>query len=617
MDSFYTLLGLPHDANLRDLRTAFKHKALLAHPDKGGSMQDFRKVLLAFETLSDARTRQRYDTELQLESGTHSGKKRRRRLAKAASKRPRGDSDMSMSASTANAAGDLPRPRGESDVSAATSSAGEKQQAGKISRRRYASQGAEGVSSGIVLSFSASPLSTTSHSLVGKTRSSSSRHETAASQMVAEQSVRDATSMEKATESRQAPQKLEDDRRPQRADALMSLIFSILQELPALKRRQMLLEKLSQSQRLGLEEWIRRQREHAGKPASPQRPAQDTRNDVTEALEEEDDRTSSSDVSDCTEDGLDFSETRDIASEAERIQEVQSSIAEGSIAEETEDMECRTPSDTAEHASDIANRDGTLIPAGTDACASTPCQELAWKSKGRLPGIRKQYTTWRTKDGVRSGQNPYYAAQSSLDNLHIGSKFVPDLRAALDNLVVVTAIKQRLAGMLKETSVEACQEAVHEVVAENARDTESLGLWFRVGFHVTACVGVELPTPRRCDVAQALSDWRRLQVFRWPHSCRIDRRLDAWMMWLHEQWPKLRRTFVDILEEASTERKVAEEQLNGLEKRAWQYWSSHVELWNRTAMRRQDERSVEEHVLHQQLEAWKTALPFTGSIVVH
>eukprot|EP00747_Dinoflagellata_sp_TGD_P198774 gnl/TRDRNA2_/TRDRNA2_71867_c0_seq1.p2 gnl/TRDRNA2_/TRDRNA2_71867_c0~~gnl/TRDRNA2_/TRDRNA2_71867_c0_seq1.p2 ORF type:complete len:171 (-),score=34.26 gnl/TRDRNA2_/TRDRNA2_71867_c0_seq1:356-868(-) len=63
--TLYDVLGTPQTASGDDIRAAFKRCALALHPDKpGGSKEAFQEVHLAFETLSDQRSREKYDALL-------------------------------------------------------------------------------------------------------------------------------------------------------------------------------------------------------------------------------------------------------------------------------------------------------------------------------------------------------------------------------------------------------------------------------------------------------------------------------------------------------------------------------------------------------------------------
>jgi curved DNA-binding protein CbpA len=57
----YAVLGVPRDADRAAIRRAYRAKARGAHPDSGGSPQDFVRVKAAYDTLIDADRRRRYD----------------------------------------------------------------------------------------------------------------------------------------------------------------------------------------------------------------------------------------------------------------------------------------------------------------------------------------------------------------------------------------------------------------------------------------------------------------------------------------------------------------------------------------------------------------------------
>ena len=51
--SAYQLLGVPKTASADDIRNAYKEKAMLNHPDRGGSQEAWQAIQKAFDTLSD------------------------------------------------------------------------------------------------------------------------------------------------------------------------------------------------------------------------------------------------------------------------------------------------------------------------------------------------------------------------------------------------------------------------------------------------------------------------------------------------------------------------------------------------------------------------------------
>eukprot|EP00931_Biecheleriopsis_adriatica_P063829 TRINITY_DN38727_c0_g1_i1.p1 TRINITY_DN38727_c0_g1~~TRINITY_DN38727_c0_g1_i1.p1 ORF type:complete len:420 (+),score=109.94 TRINITY_DN38727_c0_g1_i1:92-1351(+) len=57
----YDLLGVERDASPAEIKKAYHKKAMKHHPDKGGDPEAFKDIQRAFEVLSDADQRQRYD----------------------------------------------------------------------------------------------------------------------------------------------------------------------------------------------------------------------------------------------------------------------------------------------------------------------------------------------------------------------------------------------------------------------------------------------------------------------------------------------------------------------------------------------------------------------------
>ncbi|CAJ1375687.1 unnamed protein product [Effrenium voratum] len=64
-DGHYDLLQVSRSASGAEIRSAYRRGALLTHPDKGGNPEEFKKVVAAFEVLSDQLRRKEYDRQLQ------------------------------------------------------------------------------------------------------------------------------------------------------------------------------------------------------------------------------------------------------------------------------------------------------------------------------------------------------------------------------------------------------------------------------------------------------------------------------------------------------------------------------------------------------------------------
>jgi DnaJ family protein A protein 2 len=60
-ESLYDVLGVPTTASQSDVKKAYMKLARESHPDRGGDVEVFKKVQHAYEVLSDADKRERYD----------------------------------------------------------------------------------------------------------------------------------------------------------------------------------------------------------------------------------------------------------------------------------------------------------------------------------------------------------------------------------------------------------------------------------------------------------------------------------------------------------------------------------------------------------------------------
>lgn len=68
LGAYYDILGVADDATTAQIKTAYRQKARVAHPDRGGDPDHFRVIQTAYETLSDPEMRATYDASLNSES---------------------------------------------------------------------------------------------------------------------------------------------------------------------------------------------------------------------------------------------------------------------------------------------------------------------------------------------------------------------------------------------------------------------------------------------------------------------------------------------------------------------------------------------------------------------
>ena len=59
----YGLLGVPRNATADTIRNAYKEKAMLNHPDRGGDPTIWANMQKAYDTLSDPQRRAMYDKQ--------------------------------------------------------------------------------------------------------------------------------------------------------------------------------------------------------------------------------------------------------------------------------------------------------------------------------------------------------------------------------------------------------------------------------------------------------------------------------------------------------------------------------------------------------------------------
>ena len=59
MVTAYQILGLQSEASLEEIRTAYRTKARLFHPDQGGRVEDFLRIKKAYDILSDENLREK------------------------------------------------------------------------------------------------------------------------------------------------------------------------------------------------------------------------------------------------------------------------------------------------------------------------------------------------------------------------------------------------------------------------------------------------------------------------------------------------------------------------------------------------------------------------------
>jgi curved DNA-binding protein CbpA len=61
MEDYYQILGVPENADEETIKKAFRELAKKYHPDRGGDVEKFKKIVEAYRVLSDKKLRAEYD----------------------------------------------------------------------------------------------------------------------------------------------------------------------------------------------------------------------------------------------------------------------------------------------------------------------------------------------------------------------------------------------------------------------------------------------------------------------------------------------------------------------------------------------------------------------------
>jgi curved DNA-binding protein CbpA len=69
--NYYELLGIYPDASMEDIKKAYRTKANIHHPDKGGNAETFKDVKKAYETLYDEVKRKNYNNQFGYNTNTY------------------------------------------------------------------------------------------------------------------------------------------------------------------------------------------------------------------------------------------------------------------------------------------------------------------------------------------------------------------------------------------------------------------------------------------------------------------------------------------------------------------------------------------------------------------
>lgn len=378
----------------------------------------------------------------------------------------------------------------------------------------------------------------------------------------------------------------------------MRRLYSLLQQLTATRRREFLRFTFSEMERLALETWIvswKAQR-------SPPKPCAELRV-----------QGSSSTGSEQSGRGESVVENSEVDSEVDGLVVLSRSESEGEsemLALGDDDVLARTAHEDL-RGCETYDLDGfresdeeTLDHAMGPCALAFPLRyepevhsdrHLAAEGSSILAPVDAGLQTKATgKSGVRGlikqqfhSSTLFYAAVVNVQNMRIGSRFTQDLAAALDFLVVVTAIRQRVISQVNSGRGfgESLTQSVPVVLSEQGTTVSELGLWFRVEAQISCWLRRPVVTPLFRDVELAFAAWQRLAPYRWTAGLRVDLALDMWMHKLFFEWPAFRRHFLDILEESGRCRIEWAARLEDWWLEDTPRREKNIELWNLQRMR--------------------------------
>lgn len=65
----YEILGIYPLARADEIRSAYRYKAMIHHPDRGGNIERFKEVQMAHDFLSDPKCKEEYDRMVSVNNG--------------------------------------------------------------------------------------------------------------------------------------------------------------------------------------------------------------------------------------------------------------------------------------------------------------------------------------------------------------------------------------------------------------------------------------------------------------------------------------------------------------------------------------------------------------------
>lgn len=326
-------------------------------------------------------------------------------------------------------------------------------------------------------------------------------------------------------------------------EELMAKVFSLLQKLPPSRRLKLLQDCFSQTHRLALEAWVLAYRDmHKGQRLLS----------VTEP------ETAS------------FSPADPSEGSSERCQRDHVAASQDAMLEAVDRQKILAITDSEQAKAAMATSKFT--------------EKQPPKAANTMRGIASFY-----RKGIA-----IYQVSVCVQSLCITARKVKELDRAIDILLVLMSIKQKIGRVEPELFAQNMTTIVPAVLEEHGMTAEDLGLRFQVMMCMRFWVRPPLHTPQQAKLEDALNAWRRLIRFRSPvgQGARGFARMD--LNELQERWLAFREEYLDILETGGSgghcedRRSSASRRLDALAEASRPQRERRLERWNRLAMLQED-----------------------------
>lgn len=384
-------------------------------------------------------------------------------------------------------------------------------------------------------------------------------------------------------------------------DQLLGFIHALLGKLSPAWRKIALVEDFSERQRLALESFLTKRKHPEGRHQSNSGMARGNRGSEVDLV-----RRISPSRSDCSNAGASEDALMLCDDDAQREPDCNSDVGD---SDEQSDTNSRLDETALRlNISEVRPRRKHQNNTTCGPREGNPCK------KPNLSGIKG------ISQSLMRG-TAFYQSSVCVGCLIIGSRYVVDLRKAVDNLVVLTSIKQQILAAGEGTFEDWVRKAVHSALKEQGLTERSFGIWYTVAkVEIVPQSSNLLPSfPIFRDLERVLVAWSALEPFRKKRQRHSFTARDFWdkVLVFDRVWPNIEEAVSSVFHMAGHARKLYAKRLEAYKEatkltreRLIEKWNSHalqleerqqqnvrkfesrVELWNRNSMSREDRRAA-------------------------